>query len=136
MHGKQGISLYLGKIMNAQSTITLELSIPVFLFDKCREQPTMLLDILSEQQIAQIKEFVFDSLEDKDGAPQVEDLDVSFFKYDEAERRGSFRLHFYLNRRFCCADTDSCQQDYLDFHFSYANEMLKATATYFNWNVT
>lgn len=113
----------------------LELVIPMFLLDKCQEQPTILLDILTEQQIAQIKAFVFDSLEDKDGAPEVADLGVSFFKYDEAENRGSFRLHFHLNRRFCCADTESCRPDYMDFHFSYANETLKATASYFNWNV-
>ena len=121
--------------MHTQPTITIEISIPLSLFDKCREQSNLLLDLLTEQQIAQIKAFVFDNLEDKDGAPEVENLDISFFKYNEEERSGSFRLHFYINRRFCCSDIESSRQDYLDFHFSYMNETLRASATYFNWNL-
>ncbi|HLT88502.1 MAG TPA: hypothetical protein VKZ57_12995 [Sphingobacterium sp.] len=121
--------------MHTQPTITIEIAIPPSLFDKCREQPSLLLDLLTEQQIAQIKLFVFDNLEDKDGAPDVENLDISVFRYSEEERNGSFRLHFYINRRFCCSDTESSRQDYMDFHFSYLNETLNASATYFNWNL-
>lgn len=121
--------------MHTQPTITFEIAIPPSLFDKCREQPSLLLDLLTEQQIAQIKLFVFDNLEDKDGAPDVENLDISVFRYSEEERNGSFRLHFYINRRFCCSDTESSRQDYMDFHFSYLNETLNASATYFNWNL-
>lgn len=121
--------------MHTQPMISIEIFIPLLLFDKCREQPTILLDILTEQQIAQIKAFVFDNLEDKDGASEVDNLGISFFKYNEGGRSGSFRLHFYINRRFCCSDVESSRQDYVDFHFSYINEILKASATYFNWNL-
>ncbi|NGM63941.1 hypothetical protein [Sphingobacterium sp. SGR-19] len=118
-----------------QPTITVEIPIPLSLFDKCREQPSFLLDLLTKQQIARIKAFVFDNLEDRDGAPEVENFGVSFFKYSEEERSGSFRLYFYVNRRFCCSDVESSRQDYIDFNFSYINEALKASAIYFDWNL-
>ncbi len=121
--------------MPTQHTITIEISVPLSLFDKCRERPIILLDILTEQQIGHIKAFVFDNLEDKDGAPEVDNLDISFFKYSEEERRGSFRLHFYINRRFCCSDVESSRQDYIDFQFNYTHEILHASAIYFNWNL-
>lgn len=115
--------------------INIEISMQPSLFDQCRTQPILLLDILTEQQIEQIKAFVFDNLEDKDGAPEVDNLGISTFKYKVEEREGSFRLHFYINRRFCCSDTESSRQDYIDFHFRYLDEILQASASYFNWNL-
>lgn len=121
--------------MNTPPDIRIEISIPTFLFDKCREQPALLLDVLTEKQIAQINTFIFDNLNDKDGAPQVDDFNILSFTYNEEERRGSFRMHFYINRQFCCSDVESSRQDYVDFQFSYVNETLEATASYFNWDV-
>ncbi|PRD56236.1 hypothetical protein [Sphingobacterium gobiense] len=121
--------------MHTQPTITIELPIHKSLFYECWERPALLLDIFTAQQIVHIKAFVFDNLEDKDGAPEVDDLAVSIFKYSEHDKGGYFRLNFYINRRFCCSDIESSRQDYIDFHFSYINETLKASANYFNWNL-
>ncbi|PRD44563.1 hypothetical protein C5745_19270 [Sphingobacterium haloxyli] len=121
--------------MYMQPTIIIELPIHKTLFYECQERPPLLLEIFTAQQIARIKEFVFDNLEDKDGAPEVDGLAVSVLTYSEEERGGYFRLAFYINRRFCCSDVESSRQDYIDFHFSYINEILKASAIYFNWNL-
>lgn len=121
--------------MNTQPTMTIEVPMPASLLDKCTEQPILLWDILPAEQKKKIEAFVVDHLENQDGAPQLDNIGMTKFRYDETDRNGSFRLHFYINRRFCCSDTESSRSDYLDFHFSYEQETVRATATYLDWNV-
>lgn len=121
--------------MNTESAIAIKLDIPNFLFPEILDRPQLFYELLTLQQQEELKAFLFDLLQDKDGSPEFDDFHVHLFKFDSSTLDGSFRLKFTINRRFCCADSTACQMDYLDFKFSYVKERLEAQANYFNWNL-
>ncbi len=119
--------------MNTDATIDLRLSIPQILFSSLIENPNTLIDLFSDPQINRLKAFLFDQLKDKDGSPEIGEFRISGWTYNEQHQTGTFRLHFTINRRFCCSDIEGCNSDYIDFDFDYVHEEFNASAHYFNW---
>ena len=119
--------------MEASTNLAISLSEPAF--KQWLIQPNDLLKYCTVAELQQIKDFIFDQLEDKDGAPEADLQRVEFLATEANQLAGRFRLHFEINRRFCCSEVESTRQDYIDFQFTYAGGVLRATASYFNWNV-
>lgn len=119
--------------MNMQSNISIEIVIPTAVFNGVILNPNLLIDLIGEQELTKLKDFLFDNLKDKDGSPEFSDMQIHFFKYDEQTKEGSFRLKFKVNRVFCCSDFGNCADDYIDFKFDYIREQMNARASYFNW---
>lgn len=101
-----------------------------------KENPKDLAKLIDKEVIKELQDFVFDNLKDKDGSPEVAEIETKHFKYVEADRKGSFRLQFLIDRRFCCSDTDSCSADYIDFQFQVEDGMLQAKGGYFDWTLS
>lgn len=101
-----------------------------------QENPQDLAKIIDKEVIKELQDFDFDNLKDKDGSPEVADIEIKHFKYQEADKKGSFRLQFLIDRRFCCSDTDSCSADYIDFQFQVKDGILRAKGGYFDWTLT
>ena len=98
--------------------------------------PRSLIKVLSQSQLHVLKESLLEVVVEKDGGPQIGDLNISNWHYDANENTGGFRLHFAIDRQFCCSDTESCVADYVDFTFSVQHDdHLIASATYFNWSI-
>ncbi|QBQ40848.1 hypothetical protein [Sphingobacterium psychroaquaticum] len=121
--------------MNTDSAIAITVHLPDFLFQSIVERPQLLFELFATRQQEDLKAFLFEQLVDKDGAPDFEDFQVHLFRYNNLARKGTFRLKFAIKRQFCCADTESCSFDYLDFDFVYEHERIVAQAHYFNWNL-
>ncbi len=73
-----------------------------------------------------INDHVVEQLVDKDGGPHLSDTDGT---------GGSFRLHFKIDRQFCCSDILSCQMDYIDFKFNKSNDTITLTGSYTVWSI-
>ncbi len=97
--------------------------------------PSALLDIISKEELDKLSWFIFDVLGDKDGSPEVGNIQVSSFKYDAEKNKGTFRMQFDIDRKFCCSDLGSCSNDYLDFNFNIENNFLVASGNYFDWTL-
>lgn len=98
--------------------------------------PQSIITMLSQSQLKTLKESLLEVVEDKDGGPQIGDLHISHWQYELSKNTGKFRLHFAIDRQFCCSDTKSCIADYVDFTFvKQHNNYLTARATYFNWSI-
>lgn len=119
--------------MEASTNITIMLS--ELGFEQWLAQPDDFLKFCTGAELQQIKDFIFDQLEDKDGAPEADLQCVELLAIVADKQAGCFRLHFEINRRFCCSDVESSRRDYIDFQFTYAAGVLQASARYFNWNV-
>lgn len=117
------------------STITLNIPITDTALQQIKQNFTLLLDQITAEDRKQLQEAVFDSLSDKDGAPQIGDLSVSSFTFNDIEKKGKFRISFNIDRQFCCSDTTSCQSDYVDFDFSYTYGNIVATGNFMNWDI-
>ena len=117
------------------STIKLNISVTETALQEIKENFALLLDKITADDRKQLQEVVFDSLSDKDGAPQVGDLAISSFTFEDIEKKGKFRITFHIDRQFCCSDTSSCQSDYIDFDFTYASDNLVAVGHFINWNI-
>lgn len=98
--------------------------------------PQSLVTVLTQPQLKALKQSLLEVVADKDGGPQISDLRISNWQYDPSKNTGKFRLHFVIDRQFCCSDTQSCVADYVDFTFikQHADHLI-ASATYFNWSV-
>ena len=121
--------------MNTEATLAIDIDVPDFMFIQMEQRPQLFYELLSANQQEELKSFLFDLLQDKDGAPEFDDFQVHLYKFNALTKEGSLRLKFTINRRFCCADTTACQMDYVDFDFSYVKERIGARARYFNWNL-
>ena len=100
------------------------------------ENPQQLAELIDKEVINDLQDFVFDNLKDKEGSPEVADIEIKHFKYHEKDKKGSFRLQFLIDRRFCCSDTDSCSADYIDFQFQIQDGILQAKGGYFDWTLS
>ncbi|HAE67991.1 MULTISPECIES: hypothetical protein [Sphingobacterium] len=81
----------------------------------------------------EINDYVIDQLEDKDGGPHLSDFSVNRLTFFADQTGGSFRLHFKIDRQFCCSDLLSCQTDYIDFKFNKSNNTITLTGGYISW---
>ena len=104
-------------------------------FESFAGNPSSLLDHISKEELDKLSWFIFDVLGDKDGSPEVGNIQVSSFKYDTEKNKGTFRMQFDIDRKFCCSDMGSCSNDYLDFNFNIENNLLVATGSYFDWTL-
>ncbi|MBE8712236.1 hypothetical protein [Sphingobacterium hungaricum] len=122
--------------MNQHSqTHTIKFQLDDALFHQLITDPNLLINHDSFDTI-QLSSFILNHIEDLDGAPELTDFRMDRWRFDSETKTGKFRLHFAINRRFCCSDQESCRTDYLDFSFSYANQNFEATANYFDWTVS
>ncbi|UIR57780.1 hypothetical protein LZQ00_08130 [Sphingobacterium sp. SRCM116780] len=117
------------------STIRLKINISNIELQEIEQNHQILLTKMSLDDMKQIQDTVFDSLTDKDGAPQVGDLFVSIFDMDNLKTKGRFRLTFNINRQFCCSDINSCKSDYIDLNFTYVNDQFEAVGSFMNWDM-
>lgn len=117
------------------STITLNIPVTETVIQEIKQNFTLLLDNITAEDHKQFQEVVFDSLSDKDGAPQIGDLTISIFTFDDIQKKGRFRISFNIDRQFCCSDTTSCQSDYVDFDFTYASGNIVAIGNFMNWDI-
>ena len=97
--------------------------------------PNKLLESISEAELDRLNWFIFDVLGDKDGSPEIGNIEISNFKINPDHLSGSFRLKFQIDRKFCCSDMESCSNDYIDFQFIMKGSKLFATGKYFDWTL-
>lgn len=116
-------------------THTIKFQLEEKSFQKVSNDPNLLIyqDSFDKDQLSS---FIIAHLQDLDGAPELTDFRIDKWMFDSFSKKGKFRLHFAINRRFCCSDQESCRTDYVDFSFSYENENLVASASYFDWTVS
>jgi len=93
------------------------------------------LKLAPDNTINDLKSYIFDKLENKDGSPEISELKTANFKYDIDKRAGSFRLSFLVSRRFCCSEVDSSNHDYIDVTFQLENSHILGRASYFDWTL-
>lgn len=116
------------------TTLTTELTIVNIQREQLQHEPALIITRLTATQQQELKDFLLDIIEDKDGSPSIGQLYIKHLTFDiNDSHKGKFRLAFDIERRFCCSGTEACQQDYIDFNFVLVENTLKAQATYFNW---
>ncbi|KGE12418.1 hypothetical protein [Sphingobacterium deserti] len=120
--------------MNTKHTIKIEIPLAHQLLIDSRAASEEILMHINNADKRRINDYVIDQLADRDGAPELIDLQIGKFQYDEGSQAGTFRLHFKISRRFCCADTTGCNDDYIDFRFVYGDAKLHADGHYFQWS--
>ncbi|MVZ64463.1 hypothetical protein GQF61_01250 [Sphingobacterium sp. DK4209] len=104
-------------------------------WDKLIIDASLLLKLVPADQWDSFRSYIFDQLQDKDGSPQADGFKITQFKYSPQDSKGSFRLSFDIDRHFCCSDSNSCSNDYVDMKFSYLNALFQADGCYFNWTI-
>ncbi|MGO1520911.1 MAG: hypothetical protein ACTHZ1_06235 [Sphingobacterium sp.] len=114
--------------------LTLD-SITVESISNWMENPEQFIDVIPPFELDRLNGFLFDHLLDKDGGPTITNIRIDNFKFASQTNKGGFRLHFEINRRFCCSDTCATGVDYIDFQFLLENNQLIAEATYFDWTL-
>src|SRR5690606_926971 len=77
--------------------------------------PSALLDIISKEELDKLSWFIVDVVGDRHGSPEVGNIHVSSFKYDAEKTKGTYRMQFDIDRKFCCTDMGGSSDDYLDF---------------------
>ncbi len=82
----------------------------------------------------QINDYVIGQLEDQDDGPHLSDFSISRLLF-HADNTCSFRLHFKIDRQFCCSDMLSCQMDYMDFIVNKSDEDTTLTGAYTTWTI-
>jgi hypothetical protein len=97
--------------------------------------PNKLLESISQAELDRLNWFIFDVLGDKDGSPEIGNIEISNFKINPDHFSGAFRLKFQIDRKFCCSDMESCSNDYIDFQFIMNGSKLFATGKYFDWTL-
>ncbi len=105
-------------------------------FSSILEESSNLLKYIQPNELAKLKDFIFDILGNKDGSPEINNLKISNFIFDNVKNKGSFRLKFDIDRRFCCSDMESCSNDYIDFNFKFENGAFNAKGSYFDWTLS
>lgn len=110
-------------------------SIENIVLDQVIANPNQLLQSLSEFDKLKLKDYLFDQLPDKDGAPTFENLKIQNLHYTSNAINGKFRLTFEINRTYCCSDIESSKSDYIDFDFEIHGKTIKAWTEYFVWEL-
>ncbi|TDS12900.1 hypothetical protein [Sphingobacterium paludis] len=121
--------------MNTQHTLAINIHVPQELVVAGAAHPDQILKRISDMDTKRVQGYVVDQLSDSDGGPELIDLHIGKFQYDKESGTGSFRLHFKVSRRFCCADSTGCNDDYIDFRYVYREEVLYAEGHYFQWTL-
>ncbi|MGJ1430093.1 hypothetical protein ACR79M_00475 [Sphingobacterium spiritivorum] len=115
--------------------LQIQITINTIELRKIQEEPQQLIAHIPPENWEVIKAEIVDQLADRDGAPQLEQIHIQNFQWDENSHKGSFRMQFLINRHFCCSDTEACAMDYVDWKFTYHNSQLLAEANYVNWTL-
>ncbi|WP_293883162.1 MULTISPECIES: hypothetical protein [unclassified Sphingobacterium] len=99
--------------------------------------PFNIQDLLQsmDANMKDINDYVVDCLENKDGAPHLSDFSISRLSFYTDHTSGSFRMHFKIDRQFCCSDLLSCQMDYIDFKFNISNDTIAIHGSYVDWTI-
>ncbi|MCA5006816.1 hypothetical protein [Sphingobacterium bovistauri] len=97
--------------------------------------PNKIIGYFGENTFAILQEYVLDNLHSLDGGPSISNLEIIKFKYNSDLDNGSLRLKFQINKRYCCSDTESCANDYLDFNFDLIGSRMTLEAEYFDWTL-
>lgn len=103
--------------------------------DTLKDNPQSLLTHMDKEDYLWIEEYILDRLNTRDGGPSITNYQITRFHFDEPLMKGTFRLTFTIERRFCCSDVESCSNDYLDFDFSFQNNNMIATTEYVEWTL-
>ena len=119
-------------IMNEKE---LKIEIDTTFTGQLLEDPKVLIKKLVELNNLKIQQYMLDNLNNLDGGPSISNLDIQNFTYNHSLNSGTFRLKFQIERRYCCSDTESCVNDYLDFHFLIRKDKVSASSEYFDWNL-
>lgn len=118
------------------STLTTDLTIVNIKLEDITTNPSLILERLTQTQLEQLNHFLIDTIEDKDGSPNIGNISIiQLHLHNNIPNKGRFRLEFTIDRRFCCSDIEAAQSDYIDFEFDVIKCDLHAKATYFNWTV-
>ncbi|MFZ4260593.1 hypothetical protein ACFRAE_01015 [Sphingobacterium sp. HJSM2_6] len=112
-----------------------QIAAPAIHLSKLEQDPNRLLSYLPEETLSALKSYIFDQLQNKDGAPMLSEMNVTRFEYQEAYHTGRFRIAFKIDRQFCCADTLACASDYMDFSFRSEPTQLLAEGSFFDWTL-
>src|SRR5690606_39371823 len=121
--------------MHMEPIFVIRLPLAKSLFDRWQAQPDLLLRLMSKEQMEALDGFIVDRLADRDGGPGISARNIDKLRFDDALRNGSFRLHFQIDRRYCCSDVMSCSDDYIDFTFDYDGDVIVAQGSYFQWEL-
>lgn len=113
----------------------LTLNIDLQNIDTIISEPQLLIKHLNDNNISKLQEYVLDNLNSLDGGPSISNFEIKNFKFNSVIRDGSFRLKFQIDRQYCCADTESCSDDYLDFNFQFDNSKMILKSEYFDWTL-
>jgi len=97
--------------------------------------PEQFQKVIPSTEPDRLAKFVFEHLQDKDGSPEVTNIRIDTFVWSKETGQGRFRLHFEINRRFCCSDTCATGLDYIDFQFRLKGNRLIASGSYFDWTL-
>lgn len=117
--------------MNGSNKLIIK--IPNFYSVVLENNPEWIIQHISPEDQSRLQDYILDHLSSLDGGPSVNDYRIANFSWDRILQKGTFRLNFTIDRRFCCSDTESCATDYLDFDFSVQDAILTATSEYFEW---
>ncbi|GEM67583.1 hypothetical protein SMI01S_11890 [Sphingobacterium mizutaii NBRC 14946 = DSM 11724] len=70
------------------------------------------------------------TLSSEGGSPDVDDLEIEGFSFDEESLTGEFILNYTVNRIFTCSDLNSHDRSYLEFEFVFdlPNQTFKCSS--------
>ncbi|WP_033564510.1 hypothetical protein [Sphingobacterium sp. SYP-B4668] len=120
--------------MNNQN-LTLSITLATGDIARITNAPQELLTMIPSDQWDTIQDLIVGALDDQDGSPQLDEVEIGNLEYHENIHQGTFRMFFLIHRRFCCSEQVSWAKDYVDWTFSIQQDKLLATAAYFNWTL-
>lgn len=59
-----------------------------------QENPQDLAKLIDKEVLKELQDFVFDNLKDKDGSPEVADIEIKHFKYHDVDKKVPFACNF------------------------------------------
>ena len=121
--------------MNTASTLLIIDHVDTNMLDSWSNQPASFLPAISSLQLDQLADFIFDQLQDKDGSPEINNIRIGNFVWSKEKSSGHFRVHFEINRRFCCSDICASGNDYIDFQFRLEGVKMICRGSYFDWTL-
>ena len=115
--------------------ITLTIALNSISFEEFQKDPNSLKSHLSPATLFDINDIVVSNLESREGNPSISIQKIELKKLDQESNTGTFRLHFEINRIYCCSGVESARTDYIDFKFQYDGKIMHAKGEYVQWNV-
>lgn len=107
----------------------------ISLSDLIENKDQVFIQFLNSPEFIQFKDYLFDSLINKDGGPTFSDFKILKNEFNQDTLNGKFRLQFNIDRMYCCSDDEFCNTDYVDFSYCFLNGKLIANTQYFIWQL-